>query len=302
MSFCYYFCRRSFNFSYYFCRSLFSRRCFNFCCRSLFSCRLYSRCCFCSYFNSLIIFYLDEFTISARRTISLTPFNTSIGNRFYVQLNCAYRIIVTWDYGSDAVRVAIGVNDTNHWYLQIVRLSNSNTFVIYVDYEYRVRQATHILNTTDTALKLFLNASSHKGFFLAQTAQCAICFLLLKIFEALNRATNSLVVSQHTTEPAMIYIRHSCALCFLLNDFVSRSLRADKKDFSFPFSKIGNFFKCGIERGNGVLEIDDVNFVSGAKYIGSHFWVPIATLVSKMYSCTEHIFHTYSHVVSFGLG
>ena len=174
--------------------------------------------------------------------------------------------------------------------------------MINIDYEYRVRKAAHILNTTDTTLKFFLGAGSHEGFFFAQTTQRAICLLQLKIFEALNRATNSLVVRQHTTEPAMIYIRHSCPFCFLLNDFPSCSLRANEKNFSFLFSKIRNFFKRGVERRNGVLEVDDVNFVSGTKYILVHFWVPIATLVPEMYSCTEHVFHTYSHVVSFGLG
>ena len=100
----------------------------------------------------------------------------------------------------------------------------------------------------------------------------------------------------------MIYIRHSCAFCFLLDDLASSSLGSNKKNFSFLFRKIGNFFQRGIKRGNGVLEVDDVNFVSGAKDILLHFWVPVATLVPEMNSCAEHLFHTYSHNVSFGLG
>ena len=84
--------------------------------------------------------------------------------------------------------------------------------------------------------------------------------------------------------------------------FPAARFRADEKNFSFLFSKIRNFFERRVERGNGVFEVDDVYFVSRTKYVLVHFWVPIATLVPEMYSCTEHVFHTYSHVVSFGLG
>jgi hypothetical protein len=45
-----------------------------------------------------------------------------------------------------------------------------------------------------------------------------------------------------------------------------------------------------------------MDFISGAKDILLHFGVPVATLVAEMHSCTEHFFHAYAHVVSFGSG
>ena len=46
---------------------------------------------------------------------------------------------------------------------------------------------------------------------------------------------------------------------------------------------------------DGVFQIDDVNLVPRAENVWLHLWVPVAALVSEMYSCAEHFLHIDGH-------
>ena len=52
-------------------------------------------------------------------------------------------------------------------------------------------------------------------------------------------------------------------------------------------------FRSDVERGHGVLKIDDVDFVSRPENVLVHFGVPEPGLVSEVRTCLQQVAHTY---------
>ena len=100
----------------------------------------------------------------------------------------------------------------------------------------------------------------------------------------------------------MVDVGHTCSFRLLSHQFRRRTLGSNKQDFLLLVSQFGDCIEGCIQRGEGIFEVDNMDFISGAKDILLHFWVPVATLVPEMHSCTEHFFHADGHVVSFGSG
>src|SRR5690554_2033518 len=105
---------------------------------------------------------------------SLSRFQASVSNRFHVDLNCTNSVIVTRDYEINAIRVAVGIYNTDNGDTQLVGFFNGNTLVINVDNEQRVRQTAHVFDTTDRALKLIHFTGALKGFFLGQLVESTV--------------------------------------------------------------------------------------------------------------------------------
>src|SRR5690554_713718 len=105
---------------------------------------------------------------------SLSRFQASVSNRFHVDLDCANSVIVTRDYEINAIRVAVGINNTNNGDAQLVGFFNGNTLVINVDNEQGIRQTAHILDTTDRTLELIHLAGTLKCFFFGQLVESTV--------------------------------------------------------------------------------------------------------------------------------
>ena len=67
--------------------------------------------------------------------------DTGIGHSCHIQLDRAYRIVVTRDDVINTIRVAIGIDDTDHGNTQLVGFGDGDTLVIHVDNKQRVGQA-----------------------------------------------------------------------------------------------------------------------------------------------------------------
>ena len=100
----------------------------------------------------------------------------------------------------------------------------------------------------------------------------------------------------------MIDVRHSRTLCLFSDNLGCSALGADEQDFFLFIGEVGNLFESIIECWDGVFQIDDVNLVPGAENVWLHLWVPVAALVSEMYSCAEHFLHIDGHVDTFSVG
>ncbi len=100
----------------------------------------------------------------------------------------------------------------------------------------------------------------------------------------------------------MIHVGHAGTFGLFTHDFGCGTLGTDEQNLLFLVRHIGHFIQRGIQCWNRVLKIDDMDFVAGAEDVWLHFWIPVATLVPEMHSCTEHFFHAYSHVVTYVLG
>jgi len=110
---------------------------------------------------------------------------------------------------------------------------------------------------------------------------------------------DGLKVGQHATEPAMIDKVHAATLGFFLNNSLSLTLGADKKDRT----TVGNdVSKCCIslaKQFHGDIKVYNVNPISWPVDIGFHFGIPAAGLVTEVQTSFQHLTHIYScHVIS----
>ncbi len=119
--------------------------------------------------------------------------------------------------------------------------------------------------------------------------------MFFKVLQATNRLTNGLVVGQHTTQPALIYKWHTNAGCLLVHNFRGCSFGTHKQDFIAFTCECLNLAQRIVEGRQGLLEVDDVNFVSSAKQVRRHLGVPESGLMAKMHASSQHISHRYTH-------
>ena len=87
--------------------------------------------------------------------------------------------------------------------------------------------------------------------------------------------------------------RHSTTAGVLLDDFPGSALGTDKHDLILVFSQALDRVQGVVERGNGVLEVNDVNFVACPKNVFIHLGVPEACLVSEVRTCLQQVTHAY---------
>ena len=234
--------------------------------------------------------------------MTFCAFNAGIGNGRSVELNRANCVIVAGNHIVHAFRVAVCVNDADNWNLEIVGFGHSDTLMFDINHEQRVRQAAHIFDASDTALQFLLRPCQHQRLFLGKAVKSSILLLSFEIFELFDRAPDSLIVSQHATEPAVIDIRHSRTLCLLSHNLSCSTLGAYEKNLLLFISELGYLFESIIECWDSVFQIDDVNLVAGSKNVWLHLRVPVAALVSEMCACTEHFLHIDGHVGTFYVG
>ena len=83
----------------------------------------------------------------------------------------------------------------------------------------------------------------------------------------------------------MADIRHTGALCLLLDDFTRSALGANEQNLVLVASQASHHIQRFIEGGNCVLQVDDVNLIAGTKNVLIHFRIPVTGLVAKVSAC-----------------
>ena len=78
-----------------------------------------------------------------------------------IQLDRADRVVVAWDHVIDAVGIAVGIDNADYRYAQLVGFSHSNALVIDIHDKQHVGQTRHFLDAADGPLKLFLHTRAH---------------------------------------------------------------------------------------------------------------------------------------------
>ena len=160
-----------------------------------------------------------------------------------------------------------------------------------VDYKQDVWQAIHVLDTTKSALEFVQLTLTSQSFFFAESIQTALIDHLLKVFQAANRIANSPEVSQHTSQPTTVDVRHTTALRFTLNDVLRGALGAYEKDGAAIRSHASQEVDRFVEQRQGLLQVDDMNFVALPEDVGSHARVPVASLMTEVNSSLQHVAH-----------
>src|SRR5690606_8724097 len=226
-------------------------------------------------------------------TRRLGSFHAGIGNGFHVDLDGTDGVIVTRDHVINTIGIAVGINNTDNRNTQLVGFLDGDTLVVYIDNEQGIRQAAHILDTTDGALELVHFTGTLKGFFLGQLVESTVLALGFQVTVATDRLTDGLVVGQHTTQPAVVNVRLTGTLSFFLDNLGSRALGTHKQDLVLVLSQRLNEVQRFIHGRNSLLQVDDMNLVTGAEDELRHFRVPVASLVTEVSTCLEQVTHIY---------
>ena len=109
---------------------------------------------------------------------------------------------------------------------------------------------------------------------------------------------NSLEVGQHAAQPAVIHIRHTNALGFFLNCFLSLLLGANEENIATMCNSLLNEVVGLVNVSKSLLEINDVNTVAFSEDETLHLRIPTAGLMTKVCTCIKQLLHSYnSHVV-----
>ena len=98
---------------------------------------------------------------------------------------------------------------------------------------------------------------------------------------------NSAEVGQHSTQPAVIYIRHSHAGSLLSNCFLRLLLRPDKHDAATMGHGLLNIFVCTINISKRLLQINDVNAIALGENEALHLGIPTTGLMPEVNAAIE---------------
>ena len=96
----------------------------------------------------------DEVLYLSRALKLLNALNRCICNRLDKHSYRPNRIVVTRNNIVDAIRVTVGVNDTDYWDAELVGLCNGNTLMVNVNNKNDIGQPAHIFDTTEADLEL----------------------------------------------------------------------------------------------------------------------------------------------------
>ena len=165
--------------------------------------------------------------------------------------------------------------------------------MINVDHEQCVRQAAHFLDTAQRAFQLLQLTAAHQRFFLGQLFEGTVFTLNFQVTQTTYRLTNSLVVGQHAAQPAVINVRHATTLRLLTDVLAGSTLGANEHDLVLAFSQLLDEIQSAVERRKSVFKVDDMDFVTSAKDVLTHLWIPVTGLVTEMYTSLQHLAHGY---------
>ena len=160
-----------------------------------------------------------------------------------------------------------------------------------IDNEQGIRQAAHVLDTTQAAVQLFQIASTHQRLFLGQLGERAVFSLDFKITQTLDGSADGLVVGEHAAQPAVIDIRHPGAGRFFSNDLAGSALGADEQQLVLAGSQLFHEAQGVVEHRHGLFQVDDVNLVASTEDELAHLRVPVTGLVAEVRTGLQHIAH-----------
>src|SRR5690606_20743662 len=111
---------------------------------------------------------------------------------------------------------------------QLAGFLNRDLFLVGVDHKDEIRQAAHILDTANGALKLVALAGQVQDFLLGQTTRFT-GKQIIEFAQTADRVRDRLPVGQHAAKPTMVDVVLRALLCRLSDRLGGLTLRADKK-------------------------------------------------------------------------
>ena len=148
-----------------------------------------------------------------------------------IKLDGARGVVVARDRKGNAVRIGIAVDNGDDRYAKLAGFSDGNIFLDRVDDKDDIRQAAHILDAAESALKLVALARKLQQFLLRELA-AGVDELFIQLAQSLDRLGDGLPVGEHAAEPAMVDVILAAALRGFGNLCLRLALGADEQHAS----------------------------------------------------------------------
>ncbi len=141
----------------------------------------------------------------------------------------------------------------------------------------------------------------HQDFFFGEALDGAVFLHGLELFQFGNGAADGLKIGEHAPQPTVIDVEHAAALGLFPDGVLGLLLGAHEEDDGAVGHRIHHVVVSGLEELHGLLQVDDVNAVSGPEDIRRHLGVPTAGLVAEMDAGLQQFLHSdISHGTSSG--
>ena len=191
-------------------------------------------------------------------------------------------IVVGRDYEIHIVGVRVGINNSEHGDTQTVSLAHCDVLLHHVNHEEGSGQTVEVGDRTEVLLQLGTLTADLQNLALAEVAVCTVSCELVDVGHLLHCLADSGEVGEHTTGPALDYVRHVHRCCLLSHALLSLLLSSYKQNL---LAALGHLLQClssVVDLGHSLVEVDDMNAVALHEDVGSHGGVPLSLEVTKV--------------------
>ncbi len=187
--------------------------------------------------------------------------------------------------------IAVRVDDGDDRDAELVRLGDADVLLLGVEDEDRLGQLLHVADALQVALELLELAPDDERFLLRHGLEVAGCAHALVLLHLLHALRDRLEVGEHAAEPALVDVGHAALLGVRPDRILRLLLRADEQDRAVVRDEIPHERIRGLDPGQRLLQIDDVDAVALAEDEPLHLRVPTAGLVTEVDSGLQQLLH-----------
>lgn len=196
--------------------------------------------------------------------------------------NRADGVVVAGDGVLDQVRVAIGVHQGDDGNLEAAAFGDGVVLAFDVHDEESGGIAFHAADAVEVFEKAGGFAPIHGLLLFDVVIDAAVGFPFFDLLEAGDGALDGFVIGEGAAEPAFGDVKLIAGFGGFLDGFLGLFFGADEEDLTAGADFGAEEFASGLELGESLAEVDDVNAVAGVEDEFFHLRVPSAGLMAEM--------------------
>ena len=200
-------------------------------------------------------------------------------------------IVVTRNGVLHEVGVDVGIDHCDDGDTELVGFGDGDLLFLGVEDEHGVGTLGHATDTTEVLLQLLELTRQQEGFLLRHRFEFAGLLHALVLEHLRDALAHGFEVGEHAAEPALVHIWHVRVVGEIAHGILRLLLGADEQHGATLGRDIAGEVVGGLDAGECLLEIDDVDAIALAVDEALHLWVPAAGLVPEVDTCFQHLSH-----------
>ena len=171
-------------------------------------------------------------------------------------------------------------------------------FFLGVDHEDGVRDTVEIGNAAQVAVELLEFAAVAKSLTLGHVFEVTRALHSTKFDHALHAPGNRREVSEHSAQPALVHEGHPARTRVVRNGSLGLLFGAHEQDDAALGDEVTDVGVTGLDAGEGLSKINEIDAVTLAQDEATHFRIPSAGLVPEVHSRVQQFLQSdKSHVL-----